>query len=242
MEGRVTFINTSAENILGWKERELAGLSVHQAIHHTRPGGENFPQEHCPLVAVLQDVATLSGEEHFIARDGTFIPVSYRAIPLFQDNELVGSLVSFQDVTQRKKAEAQIRLQQAALDAAANMIAIAARNGIIEYVNQAFCHTTGYTPAEVIGKHTRILKSGRQDAAFYEAMWGTILGGAPWEGELVNRRKDGGEYPEQMTITPIFEDGEITISSPSKRDISEEAKTTRLKLVETAIRISTRAF
>ncbi len=237
MEGRVTFMNASAENILGWREEELNGVTIHSAVHHTRPSGAPFPNQECPLLDVLLNVSPLAGEEHFIARDGRFIPVSYRAIPLFQHNQLVGSLVSFQDISRRQQSEALIRLQKAALDAAANMIAITARNGLIEYVNRAFSEVTGYAPEEVIGKHSRILKSGRHDDTFYENMWNILLSGKAWEGELINRRKDGGLYPEQMTITPIIEDNEITHFIAIKRDISQEAVTrTRLKLIETAIR------
>ncbi|MBS4097188.1 MAG: PAS domain S-box protein [Sulfuricella sp.] len=236
LEGLITFMNASAETILEWREDELIGQPAHQTLHHTRLDGKPFPLEACPLIKVLKDGASISGEDHFIRRDGNFVPVSYRANPLMSEGEIIGSLVSFQDITQRQQSEALIRLQKAALDAAANMITITARNGVIEYVNRAFCQTTGYQAEEVLGKHSRILKSGQQDTGFYEAMWDTLLAGRPWEGELLNRRKNGNVYPEQMTITPILEDGEITHFVAIKRDISEEAKTkTRLKLIETAI-------
>ncbi len=236
MNGGVTFMNAAAETILGWREAELIGKHAHQTLHHSRPDGAPFPAEECPLLGVLQANASLSGEEHFINRAGHMVPVSYRANPLVQDGETIGSLISFQDITQRQKSEALIRLQKAALDAAANMITITARNGVIEYVNSAFCQTTGYVIEEVVGKHSRILKSGQQDITFYETMWSVLLAGKPWEGELLNRRKDGSIYPEQMTITPIIEEGEITHFVAIKRDITEESKTkTRLKLIETAI-------
>ena len=236
LAGNITFINTAAERILGWTASDVVGQQAHQAIHHTRPGGAAFPRKECPLIAVLEEGASLDGEDHFVDRDGRFIPVSYRSKPLLRNGEMVGSLVSFQDMREQLESEARIRLQQAALDAAANMIVITDRNGIIQYVNPAFCNATGYSADEVTGQQTSILNSGLHDAAFYRAIWDTVLEGQPWEGELNNRRKDGSIYPEQMTITPISEAGVISHFVAIKRDISEEVRTrTRLKLVETAI-------
>jgi polar amino acid transport system substrate-binding protein len=236
MAGNITFINAASERILGWSASELVGQQAHQAIHHSRPGGQHFPRAQCPLIAVLEEGASLDGEEHFIDREGHFIPVSFRSKPLMRHGKMVGSLVSFQDMSEKVESEARIRLQQAALDAAANMIVITDRNGVIEYVNPAFCASTGYTADEVAGQQTSLLNSGLHDAAFYRAIWETVLEGKPWEGELNNRRKDGSIYPEQMTITPIVEAGEISHFIAIKRDISEAVRTrTRLKLVETAI-------
>ena len=236
MDGCTTFINAAGERILGWPAKALVGRQVHQSIHHTQPNGEAYPREDCPLIAVLEEGASLAGEDHFVAFDGRLIPVSYRANPLLRDGEVVGSLVSFQDLSERHESEARIRLQQAALDAAANMVVITGRDGVIEYVNPAFCETTGYAASEVIGQQTSLFNSGLHDAAFYQTMWNSLLQGKPWEGELSNRRKDGSVYPEQMTITPITEDGVIAHFIAIKRDISDEVRTrTRLKLVETAI-------
>ena len=75
----------------------------------------------------------------------------------------------------------------------------------IVYVNPSFTRITGYTRAEAIGKNPRMLKSGRQDPAFYKDLWKTIRAGSVWSGELINRRKDGSEYIEEMTITPFHD-------------------------------------
>lgn len=108
-----------------------------------------------------------------------------------------------QDITARKQSEEQLRLQSAALEAAANGIVITDQTGVIRWVNPAFARMTGYTATEVIGHTPALLKSGRQEAAFYREMWETILRGEVWRGELINRRKDGNYYFEDMTITPV---------------------------------------
>ena len=107
-------------------------------------------------------------------------------------------------------------LQATALEVAANPIIISRRDGTIIWVNAAFEALSGYTRKEAFGQNTRLLNSSKQPPSFYKSMWQTILLGQVWRGELVNRRKDGTLYPEEMTITPVINQcGEITTLSPS---------------------------
>jgi PAS domain S-box-containing protein len=234
LEGRITFLNRVAEDILGWQAQKLIGREAHLSVHHTRPDGATYPREQCPLIEVLREGVSLEGEEHFVSHSGHFIPVSYRSKPLLRDGKVVGALVSFRDTSAQMASQARIRLQQAALDTAINMIVITDRNGHVEYVNPAFCKITGYTAEDVLGKKTSVLRSNVHDAEFYRALWDTLLAGKPWEGELTNRRKDGSLYQEQMSITPIVENGEAVHFIAIKRDISEETR--QRKAVEEALR------
>ena len=121
--------------------------------------------------------------------------------------------------------EELIQLQAAALEAAANPIIISRRDGIIIWVNKAFEQLSGYTRDEAIGQNTRLLKSGQQSPSFYKNLWETILSGQRWRGELVNRRKDGSLYQEEMTITPVKnETGDITHFIAIKLDIDERKR------------------
>ncbi|AGX86658.1 PAS domain S-box protein [Candidatus Symbiobacter mobilis] len=234
--GMITFINSAGEEILGWSAEELVGQHAHRTLHHTRPDGSYFPSEECPLLSVLQHGASLDGEDYFLDHSGQLIPISYRTKPLLKDGQIVGALLSFRNISDRIASEARIRMQQAALDATVNMIVITRKDGLIEYVNPAFCKSTGYTQEEVLGRNPKLLKSGIEDPELYQSMWGTLLEGRPWEGEVHNQRKNGEVYPEQMSITPIVEHGVITHFIAIKRDISEDVeRRTRLKLVETAI-------
>lgn len=109
-----------------------------------------------------------------------------------------------QDITDRKHVEEQLHLQAAALEAAANGIVITDTDGTIEWVNPAFTALTGYSPAEAMNHNPRhLVRSGLHTEGYYRAMWQTILAGATWRGEMVNRRKDGTLYNEEQTITPV---------------------------------------
>jgi len=115
-----------------------------------------------------------------------------------------------------------VRLQLAALEAAPNTILITNRAGKIIWVNSALQRLTGYTREEVIGKTPRLFKSGRQPRAFYAEMWKTILSGQRWQGELINRRKDGSLYREEMTLTAVYGQGaEIKHFIAIKQDITQ---------------------
>jgi diguanylate cyclase (GGDEF)-like protein/PAS domain S-box-containing protein len=117
-------------------------------------------------------------------------------------------------------------LQVAALEAAANAVVITDQRGDIIWVNPAFERLTGYSRAESVGRNTRFLKSDQTPEALYAELWRTILAGRIWHGEIVNRRKDGTLYTEEMTITPVRDGhGETTHYVAIKQDITEGKKT-----------------
>jgi PAS domain S-box-containing protein len=115
-----------------------------------------------------------------------------------------------QDITENKRAEAERMRLLTAIEQAAEGVVVTDTKGEIQYVNPAFSAMTGYSREEAIGQNTRILKSGQQDAAFYTSMWATLRAGQLWRGEMINRRRDGSLYTEQMSITPVYnEHGEM---------------------------------
>jgi PAS domain S-box-containing protein len=129
----------------------------------------------------------------------------------------------FDNITERRVAEESLRLQSAALHAAADAIMITDRAGVIEWVNPAFTQLTGYTAEEALGKPPGdLVKSGKHVPAFFEELWETILARRTWRGEIINRRKDGSLYTERQTVTPILDaSGAITHFVAIKNDITE---------------------
>ena len=108
-----------------------------------------------------------------------------------------------QRTSELSEAVKHLNLQAAALEAAANAIVITDFHGTIMWVNRAFTTMTGYSKEEILGKNPRILKSGEQPESYYKELWSTISSGKVWKGEIVNRRKDGTTYAEEMTITSV---------------------------------------
>jgi len=159
--------------------------------------------------------------------------VQQRTAELRRANEALNA-----EAEERTRAEAALRLQGAALTAAANGIVITDRDGTIVWVNEAFSALTGFTLAEAVGRNPRdLVRSGTQDRAVYQNLWETILAGRVWRGELVNRRKDGTLYAEEQTITPLRnEAGEITHFIGIKQDLTERDRT------EQALRESERHY
>ena len=129
------------------------------------------------------------------------------------------------ELSARKHAEENSLLQSAALEAAANAIAITDINATIQWVNTAWVTLTGYTKEESIGQNPRIIRSETHDPQFYKTMWQTILAGQVWRGEMMNRRKDGSLYDEEQTITPVLDEyGNVTHFIAIKLDITERKR------------------
>ncbi len=122
----------------------------------------------------------------------------------------------------RQRSEEKANKLSTAVEQSSVSVFITNRQGIIEYVNPFFTKLTGYTHNEVKDKNPRILKSGHHSKEFYQDMWDTILSGKVWEGEFLNKRKNGELYWSNTIISPIFDNnGLITNFVSIKEDITE---------------------
>ena len=120
-----------------------------------------------------------------------------------------------------RSTEASLKLQAAALEAAANAVAIADCTGRILWVNSAFVRLTGYASAEAIGRWLHLEDPAGRDSAADRTLQEIALSGRPWHGEIVARRKDGSVYTEEQTLTPVRgETGAITHLIAIKQDVS----------------------
>ncbi|MBF0170706.1 MAG: PAS domain S-box protein, partial [Nitrospinae bacterium] len=162
-------------------------------------------------------------EYRFRHKDGSWRRLRDRCISIAAaGNDIVVEGLAT-DITRRWEGETTLRRLQTAIEQASESIVITDRDGTIEYVNPFFEKITGYTAAEAVGQNPRILKSDRQDEAFYERLWHTITSGHVWNGRVTNRKKSGEEYQEESTITPLTDAaGSITGYVAVKRDITNE--------------------
>ncbi len=143
----------------------------------------------------------------------------------FDVNNEVYLLVIVRDITERKRAEAEIRRLVTAIEQAAEDIFITDAEGVIEYVNPAFESVTGYSRGEVLGRTPAFLTSGLHDREFYGNLWETIRSGKVWTGTIVNRRKDGTFIHEESTVGPLVDSsGAITGYIALNRDVTRQVQ------------------
>lgn len=116
-EGKTTFVNPAAEQILGWTAEEMIGRDMHVMVHHHHPDGSHYPHEHCPIFAAFRDGAVHQVEnEVFWHRSGKPVWVEYTSTPLRDRGVLIGAVVVFRDVTQKREANEQLRAALAEVD------------------------------------------------------------------------------------------------------------------------------
>ena len=109
-EGRTTFVNPAAERILGWSSDDMVGHDAHLMFHHTHADGSHFPVQQCPIHASFSDGQVHRvDDEVFWHKNGKAIPVEYTSTPIFEMGRLVGAVVLFRDIGERKRAEQQLR-------------------------------------------------------------------------------------------------------------------------------------
>lgn len=223
--GNIIDCNDQACRSLGYTRDELLRLTVFD-IATAITLGASWDAE---LIIFERDGKRMFETQHR-RRDGSLFPVEVNATLIQRDNERYIVAVA-RDLTERKQIESKLRLKNTALNSTANAIIITDKDGVIEWVNPAFAEMTGFGLDEALGKRPKeLVKSGIQTREFYEILWNTILSGKVWRGEVVNKRKDGTHYTEEMTITPVYADDRIiTHFIAVKQDISER-KAAEIKL------------
>jgi len=220
------YVSSTCFQITGYKEEELIGnktISYYDDIIHKEDHKKVIEQIHKAVeekkpYQLVYRINTAVGYEKWVWEQG---------VGVFSDleDELIALEGFITDITEQKTVEDQLSLQSNALEAAANGIVVCDKDGTIIWANTAFASLTGYSLKEVLGKKTNILKSGVHDDNFYAYLWGKITAGETWRGEIVNKRKDGTNYWEEMQITPIKNPrGEITNFIAIKQDITERKK------------------
>jgi PAS domain S-box-containing protein len=117
-EGKHTFVNPAAAKMLGWDINDLLGKHSHSTWHHTKADGSSYPAEECPIYAAYKDgVVHCMDEELFWRKDGSSFPAECTSTPIIEEDKLIGAVVNFRDVTQRKRRNEQIRSQLQHLEA-----------------------------------------------------------------------------------------------------------------------------
>jgi two-component system, cell cycle sensor histidine kinase and response regulator CckA len=217
-DGRILAANPALVRILGYASFEdLAKPNLNTSFF-----APEYPRSH--FISLMEEKGTVAGLEcvwHKKDGEALLIRENARAI-----RDASGKILYYEgtaeDITEHKRAEEENTRLVTAIEQSAEGVVVTNTRGEIEYVNPAFTRMTGYSREEALGQNPRVLKSGKHDPEFYRQLWAMILDGQSWHGELVNRRKDGTFYTEQMSIAPVRgSQGEVTHFIATKQDVTE---------------------
>jgi diguanylate cyclase (GGDEF)-like protein/PAS domain S-box-containing protein len=214
-DGLFLEVNDGFLKMVGWTRDEIQGrTSLEINVWHN-------PQDRQGLVEALRrDGRYENLEAQFVAKSGRVVTGLMSAHVM----EIRGEpciLSVTRDITERKAAEDQLRKLSQAIEQSSDSVVITNVDAEIEYVNEAFVRSTGYSREEAMGKNPRVLHSGKTPQETYTAMWEAMGHGRPWSGEFYNQRKDGSQYIEWAAISPIHQpNGSVTHYLAVKTDIT----------------------
>ncbi len=218
-KGILTFANRNAFDIFGYTQSEFdKGLNGFDML---------IPEDYDRALKNMEQEFrgdSPGGPEYTAIKiDGSTFPVILHATPIWRDKKPVGLRGIMIDLTERKRAEEELKKLSVGIQQSPVSIVITDTEGNIEYVNPKFSELTGYSAEEAIGKNPNILKTGVTSESEYKKLWNTITKGETWVGEFVNKKKNGELYCESATISPIIDDNNnITHFLAVKEDITKK--------------------
>jgi len=232
-----------SSGILKWSDniKEIIGLEPSERAWTYRDLIELiYPEERQLVLGKINDSmdhgAAYYVEHRIIRPDGQVMWAANSGDVFFNEkNEPVRMLGAIWNITGARKEQERTRQLSVAVEQNPVTIVITDSASKILYVNPKFTEISGYTPDEVIGRSTRIMRSGEHSMDFYQDLWSTIRSGNVWEGEFHNRKKNGDLYWEKSVIAPIKdENGDITHFVAIKEDISDK-KALEQRLLDSTI-------
>ena len=196
-EGKITDVNEASVSVTGVTREALIGTDFGDYFTDPMRAREGYQQAFAKGFVTDYPLALRHSS-------GRITDVLYNA-SVYRDEQgrVLGVFAAARDVTERKKAESYIQAASVFTYAREGII-ITDTNGTILNVNDSFARITGYSREEVLGQNPRLLKSGRQDNAYYTGMWHDLVDKGHWYSEIWNKRKNGEIYAEMLTITAVY--------------------------------------
>lgn len=230
--GQFKRINQRYCDIVGYSNAEMSsGMNFQQLTHP-----EDLDEDLNNMQRLIDgEISEFSMEKRYFHKQGQIVWVRLTVSATWGiDEPAFQHIAVVEDISQRREEEQKLRLNAKVISSAMEGIVVTDSAGSIVDVNQAFCRLTGYQREEVLGETPRILKSEQQTPAFYIDMWQQLQQSGQWRGELWNRRKNGEEYAELLTISAINDArGNTTHYVGLFSDITE-SKQQQLKLERSA--------
>jgi len=218
MDGRYVDYHSSRASLLIESGESLIGKSIFDVM----------PEEAANICMSALHEADLKGHSSGkqivldVAEGKRYFELSVSRKPS-QVDEIPHFIVLSRDITERRESDQQMHKLMQAVEQNPNSIVITDLDANIEYANPAFMQVTGYTLQEVMGQNPRILHSGKTPNERYIEMWSQLTQGKSWKGEFVNCRKDGTEYTELVSISPVRQsDGTISNYLAIKEDVTQK--------------------
>jgi len=220
-QGNHTFINTAAAKILGYEAEELLGRPSHTMWHHTKPDGSPFPEEECRIHATYREGAVYrNSTEVFWRKDGTCFPVEYASTPIYEKGKLIGAVVTFMDITERKQAEEALRESERrfmdVLYSAPDAVLLIDGEKFVD-CNEATARMLGYADRnEFLMTHPSKLSpptqpDGRSSFEKANEMMSAALERGFLQFEWEHRRASGEDFPVEVSLTSIVLHGKNVI-------------------------------
>ena len=227
LDGRITYVSSASERILGYAPDEMRGEPFAEFIAEG-----STEQAMSGYETVLEGNAVESVELDVLTADGETVVLEVNGTRATEDGEVVGMHGVGRDITARKEAKRELEIKNQAIDEARIGITIADARQPDEpliYVNQGFERITGYDAATVIGRNCRFLQGERTDAEAVATLREHIDAAEPVAVELVNYRHDGTPFWNQIRVTPVSNDeGDVTHFLGIQTDITEQKRSERL--------------
>ncbi|WP_345994000.1 PAS domain S-box protein [Sulfurimonas sp. HSL-1716] len=219
LSGTILDVNTAYCNLVGYTKKELVSKKIDQLVL-----SKTKKEIKSDIKSIVQN-----GHGRFeivhAHKDGHVIDMDVK-VGILHEEDKTYMIAFVRDISEQKEKERQLLQSSTAFENLAEGIIITDAASRIITVNPAFTEITGYEKEEVIGKDTKILRSGKHDYKFYKNIWDTLIKTGKWQGEIWNKRKNGQNYPEWLSISCIKnEKGETINYIAVFADISKIKKT-----------------
>ncbi|MFC2018242.1 PAS domain S-box protein, partial [Chloroflexota bacterium] len=197
VEGKATFVNPAAAMMLGYDAEELAGQRHHEIVHHSKIDGKPYPNEKCPVHATLKDgtVHTSADDEVFWRKDGTYFPVEYTSTPIIEDGKILGAVVTFMDISDRKRLEKMLHqsegMYRSFFQSPSSVIISIDREGAVLDCNTRIQQMLGYLPGEIIGQNLLDIVHPEDHTKVRECLNSALNRGFEYNNRFFMTRKDG---------------------------------------------------
>jgi len=208
-QGITTFVNPAATSMLGYKSEELVGKRHHELVHYSKPDGKPYLSEQCPIYKAFKDgaVHTNVDDEVFWQKDGTPFPVEYTSTPIIADNRILGAVVTFRDITDRKRIEKMLYQSEekyrSIVESAASLIISIDEEGTIIDCNTRIQQMLDYAPVEIVKHKFLDLIHPVEHEKIRECLEDALNKGFKYNNQFRMARKDGTFLEVNLNVATV---------------------------------------